>query len=86
MAISTLRKLLGTQYLRRGDGILSTPDARRKERLFGETGPGRLYSAGTGMKKFAEKDAYQPCDDTCLKAFVRLLATLAALSKAAQPL
>ena len=42
MALSTLRKLLATQYLRRGDGVLTTPDARRKERLFGAGGTGRL--------------------------------------------
>ena len=42
MALSTLRKLLGTQYLRRGDGILTTPESRRKERLFGASGTGRL--------------------------------------------
>jgi hypothetical protein len=33
MAISTLRKLLGAQLLRRGDGVIALPDSRRKERL-----------------------------------------------------
>ena len=33
MALSTLRKLLGAQVLRRGDGVIALPDSRRKERL-----------------------------------------------------
>ena len=37
MALSTLNKLLGAQLLRSGEGVISTPESRRKERLFGAT-------------------------------------------------
>ena len=45
MALSTLRKLLGAQMLRRGDGVLALPDSRRKERLFGQHGGGKRRRA-----------------------------------------
>ena len=35
MAISTLTKLEAKRYLRRGDGIMTMPACRRRERLFG---------------------------------------------------
>lgn len=69
MAISTLNNLLALQYLRKGDGTISLPDGRRKERLFGEGGTGRLTCAG-GVKVEPE---YDPRADTCINAFVRLL-------------
>ena len=69
-AISTLRKLLGAQMLRRGGGVVALPDSRRKERLMA----GRTKILATGVKlELVDKD-YSPCHDTCLKAFVRLLA------------
>ena len=71
MAISTLNKLLGAQYLRRGDGILKLRDSRRKERLFG--GSGR--TKGERVIKHENRGAeYLPREDTCIKAFIRLLA------------
>lgn len=45
MATSTLKNLLGAQYLRRGDGELALPDSRRKERLF-EFGRTKALKAG----------------------------------------
>lgn len=74
MAISTLRKLLGKHHLRRGDGVFTTPDARRKERLFGSTGTGRLTLPSAKMKV---EPGYHAHLDSVLKAFVRLLATQA---------
>eukprot|EP00965_Chrysotila_dentata_P167458 5530108-Pleurochrysis_carterae.AAC.2 len=35
MALSTLKNLLATQQLRRGEGLVSFPESRRDERLFG---------------------------------------------------
>ena len=51
MALSTLKHLLAAKYLRRGDGIISTPASRRKERLFGVTGAGRTRRVSTGKKR-----------------------------------
>ena len=79
MALSTLRKLLGKSYLRRGDGLLALPASRQHERLFGEGGPGRIKRerAATSCLELMGAE-YNPRDDTCLKAFVRLLAARAA--------
>ena len=41
-AVSTLNALLTTNYLRRGDGIFKVVDSRRRERLFGINGSGRI--------------------------------------------
>ena len=73
-AVSTLNSMLVTQYLRRGDGIASIPDSRRKVRLF-QHGRSKLMSAGSSAADRAAE--YDPRADTCLKAFVRLLAELA---------
>ena len=73
-ALSTLRNLLVTQYLRRGDGIASIPDSRRKVRLF-QHGRTSLKSVGNSAADRAA--TYDPRDDTCVEAFVRLLADLA---------
>ena len=74
-ALSTLNHLLSAQYLRRGDGIASLPDSRRKERLFGE---GRTSLKSAGSRAADRAWDYDPRDDTCIKAFVRLLAELVA--------
>ena len=75
MSLSTLRKLLVTQVLRRGDGPVATPAARIKARLFGADGTGRLTTAGSGVKleklRAAAGDGYDPREDSCI--FVRLL-------------
>ena len=70
MAISTLRKLLGQQMLRRGDGVLALPDSRRKERLLA----GRTKLASKEVKMEVLMRDYNPREDTCVRAFVRLLA------------
>ena len=79
-ALSVLRHMLATQVLRRGDGIIATPESRRKERLFGVHGRGRTkcLSAGIKLEKLqtptlhATPD-YDPRSDSCIKAFVRSL-------------
>ena len=70
MAISTLRKLLGAQLLRRGDGVIALPDSRRKERLLA----GRTKLASKEVKMEVLMSDYKPREDTCIRAFVRLLA------------
>ena len=65
MALSTLRKLLGSQYLRRGDGIVSTVNTRRAERLFGLKGSGHVKKGLVGAVKLEKLrgDGFriQPC-------------------------
>ena len=68
MAISTLRKLLGAQLLRRGDGVIALPDSRRKERLLA----GRTKLASKEVKMEVLMSDYKPREDTCIRAFVRL--------------
>mmetsp|Transcript_4529 Transcript_4529/g.11256 ORF Transcript_4529/g.11256 Transcript_4529/m.11256 type:complete len:116 (-) Transcript_4529:152-499(-) len=77
MALSVLRNLLVAKQLRSGDGVISTPASRRKERLFGTHGTGRvtLISKGTKIEKLG--DDYNPREDTCIAAFVRLMGELA---------
>ena len=72
MSIATLRHLILTQTLRRGDGLYVIPDSRRTERLFGDAGRTKLKSAGIKLENLG-KD-YDPREDSCLKAFVRMLA------------
>ena len=74
MALSTLHFLLVRGILRTGDGLVATPMSRRKERLFGSKGNGRLSLASAGMKLEMLGVDYAPREDTCIKAFVRLLA------------
>ena len=69
--ISTLRKLLAASQLRRGDGVMALPDCRRKERLLGV---GRTKLASKWVKLEVLHRDYNPRHDTCIKAFVRLLA------------
>ena len=81
MAVSTLNHLLATKYLRKGDGIIATPASRRAERLFGETGTGRSSrrrrrAGAKSVEKLMGHD-YDPRGDTCIRAFVRLLAEVA---------
>jgi len=70
MSISTLNKLLGAQYLRRGDGIISLRDSKRSQRLFED---GRTKVA-RGIKNEKLGATYDPVEDTCLKAFIRMCA------------
>ena len=46
MAVSTLKSMLVSRYLRRGDGIAAIPDSRRKVRLF-QHGRTKLRSAAS---------------------------------------
>ena len=70
--ISTLRKLLGAKTLRRGDGVIALPESRRKERLLEV---GRTSLASKYVKSEVLCRDYNPRLDTCIKEFVRLLAS-----------
>ena len=74
MALSTLKNLLVTQKLRRGDGPFVYPQSRRNERLFGEHGRSKRQSSHIKLEKLLLQEAYDPRKDSCLKAFVRLMA------------
>jgi hypothetical protein len=69
MALSTMNKLLGVQYLRQGGGIASVPQTRKKERLFGAHGTGRSSLACVKVENYG----YKPKDDSCIGAFIREL-------------
>ena len=73
VALSVLRHLVMQNQLRRGDGLYKVPDSRRKQRLF-EHGRTKHASTGFKMEKLLRPDEYTPELDTCIKAFVRLLA------------
>ena len=76
-ALSTLRSMLALAMLRRGDGILSIPSSRQTTRLFAH-GRLTLNSAGCSNEKLALAETYDPREDTCVAAFVRFLAAIAA--------
>ena len=81
-AVTTLTTLLMKGYLRRGDGMFSFAACRRTERLFGDSGKGRskaLKFEGTAVMIGPQ---YDPQQDTCLAAFMRLLAARAEFAKA----
>ena len=66
-------KLLGAQALRRGDEVIALPESRRKERLLA----GRTKLAPTdktGENGGTDDGLQTSLGDTCIKAFVRLLA------------
>ena len=74
-----------TQKLRRGDGPdgVVMLDCRRNELLFCTLPAGgrtSYRSSGVKLEKLGED--YDPCEDTCIKAFVRLLALVAAAAVA----
>ena len=70
--ISVMRHLLMQNVLRRGDGLHKVHDSRRTERLLGDNGRTKLLSAGIKLEKLGTD--YNPREDSCLKAFVRMLA------------
>eukprot|EP00965_Chrysotila_dentata_P256079 6212425-Pleurochrysis_carterae.AAC.6 len=80
MALSTLKNLLATQELRRGEGMVSVPESRRNERLFGMTGAGRTNFCSASAQMLKLEQEYQPREDTCVSAFVRLMAEVATMS------
>jgi len=77
MAVSTLKHLIISQKLKRGNGPegVCMPASRRNERLFGLSGRSSYRSNGIKLEKLG--DDYEPRDDSCIKAFVRLLARTA---------
>ena len=75
MAIATMRKLKGKSFLRRGDEDVSMPACRETHRLFGEGRSKLGRAAATKMEEVGGD--YNPKEDTCIKAFVRFLATIA---------
>ena len=74
MAVSTLKHLLATNKLRRGDGLYSTPPSHLKERLFGISGTGRSTLKAAGVSKAMRESVYEPRADSVLAAYIRLLA------------
>jgi hypothetical protein len=77
MSLSTLSFLLVRRILRRGDGLVATPMSRRTERVFGVYGNGRLCLPFAGLKLEMLGADYTPQQDTCIAAFVRLIARVA---------
>ena len=73
VALSVLNHLLMQDVLRRGDGLHKVPDARRTERLFYQ-GRTKLVSQGIKLEKLGVEGDYLPEEDTCIAAFIRLLA------------
>ena len=76
MSLSVLKHMLMQSQLRRGDGLYSVPDSRRTERLL-NTGRTKHLSTGIKLEKLGVDDSYDPRSDTCVKAFVRMLAARA---------
>ena len=78
-ALSTMNHLISTQELRRGSvaGAIM-PQSRRNERLFGVDGPGRTKYLSAGIKIENLSADYVARHDTCIKAFVRMMAATAA--------
>ena len=74
-ATSTLKKMLIAKTLRVGDGMYATPRSRQAERLFGEKATGRtkLVKIEWGGTEIV----YNPAEDNCLDAFVRIIAARA---------
>ena len=77
MALGALKNLSAAQLLRRGNGALSI-DSRRNETLFCQKSTGRVTLARAGIKVEKLDADYEPRKDTCLSAFVRLLAAAVA--------
>ena len=74
MASSTLNKMLGKTELRGGDGEFKLPASRRTERLFGENATGRTkLTRSENVPLELMGRAYDPRNDTCVRAFVRIL-------------
>ena len=69
--LSVLRKLLAGSVLRMGDGVITLPENRRRERLLGV---GRTKLTSKWVKQEVANRDYNPREDTCIKAFVRSLA------------
>ena len=76
-ALSTLQTLLAAQKLRRGEGPVTMAASQRNERLFGENGRGRSKDLASGIKVEKLGDDYMAKEDTCIRAFVRLIAQCA---------
>ena len=67
MALSTFSHMLAAQSLRSGESVHELPDSRRKERIFGAEGSGRL----THHKPKLEHA--KPSEMSCLEAFAELV-------------
>ena len=71
MSLSTLKNMLATHQLRRGEGVSFTPATRRKERVLT---CGRTKAVRSGVKLEHLGSDYVPSEDTVLDAIMRLLA------------
>ena len=76
MAISTFTNLSAIQYLRRGDGIREIRDSRRKDRVFGAQGLGRLTAPSSGKTALTRVVDWR--ETTCLRAFACISAAMRA--------
>jgi hypothetical protein len=56
---------------------MARPASRRSERTFGASGPSHTSAAAPGLQLEARLADYGPRKDTCIRAFVRLLAARA---------
>ena len=76
--------MLMNRQLHQGDGLYKMPDSRRTERLMVH-GRTKYTHSGVKLEKLAliEGEEYDPEKDSCIKAFVRLCAGLAAHNEAA---
>lgn len=73
MSSSTLKNLLAAQHLRRGDGLYAFKDSRRKERLLFGEGRTKPKKVGESIAFLSRSDGYNPVEDSCLSAFVRMV-------------
>ena len=67
--------MLATSQLRAGDGMFSTPESRRSEKLFGDKATGRSKAIKLECQEC--EGEYDPAQDSCLDAFMRMLAARA---------
>jgi hypothetical protein len=69
MVISTMKTMAAANYLRRGGGIVETPDTRVKQRF--TNGTGRVSLGSSGPKLSLARMEYDPRNDTCVAALAR---------------
>jgi hypothetical protein len=69
MVISTMKNMAAASYLRRGGGVVETPDSRVKQRLV--EGTGRMTLGSSSSKLSLSRSDYDPRTDTCVAALAR---------------
>ena len=71
MVISTMKTMAAANALRRGGGVIETPDSRVKARL--TEGTGRMTLGSSGPKLALLRSGYDPRKDSCVAALARLI-------------